>query len=250
MLQQRIAKIHSFESFGTVDGPGIRFVIFFSGCPLRCIYCHNIDVVLDKNVPTYTVNEVYERIMKEKEYFISSGGGVTVSGGDPVLHVPFIVELFTKLKMHKIHTAFDTSLMTTKEHIDWLLPVTDLFLVSIKGIDDHLHKTITGVSNRIIHQNMLYLQTKTDHIWFRYLLLPGYTDGEKEIHDLIQFLRPLRYELLELLPYHTLGVSKWKEQKLPYRLEHVLPPSQQHVMHIKKKLEQAGITVKCEYEMV
>ncbi len=246
-MQQVKGKIHSFETFGTVDGPGIRHVIFFAGCPLRCSYCQNMDVVLDKNAKEYTVEEVVKMVLKEKEYLTASGGGVTVSGGDPVFQIPFIVKLFKKLRKAGIRTAVDTSLMTIKSNVDKLLPVTDLFMVSIKQLDEKLHHQLTGSTNKLILDNIRYLSSKTKKIWFRYLVLPGYTDGPLDIQRLIAFLKPLQFELLELLPYHTLGVDKWQKLGVPYALPKVKPPTPEEVVRIRHLIEKAGIVVKCEY---
>lgn len=238
-------KIHSFESFGTLDGPGIRFVVFCEGCPLRCLYCHNVDMLDMKDYKEYTAKELVEIVRKYKPFFRgSAGGGVTVSGGDPIMQPDFIYEFFKECKKEGIHTTIDTSLYTVKKILDKLIPVTDLFMVSLKHFNDKIHKWLTSVSNKMILENVRYLSEKGVRLRLRFLILPGYTDTEENLNALSKFLKSLsQFELLELLPYHTYGVYKWKKLKKPYLLSHVKVPSLSYCQNIKKKLEKQGFRI-------
>ena len=239
--------VHSFESFGALDGPGIRFVVFFEGCPLRCAYCHNRDMLDMKNYINMTPKGLFDVVADYKPYF-GTNGGVTVSGGDPVFQYKFLREFLKLCKKGGIHTAVDTSLFTSRAVIDSLLPYVDLFMVSLKHFDSDVHKCLTGVPNGTIIENVKYLSGKVGHkggsnLWFRYLVLPGYTDTRKNLKALVEFLREVNFELIELLPYHTHGIYKWKKLGLKYELEGVKPPSHKSVLKIKSMLEKEGFKV-------
>jgi pyruvate formate lyase activating enzyme len=242
----KIGYIHSFESLGTLDGPGIRLVIFLAGCPLRCAYCHNIDVVYCQNsqAQKFTTDEIIHKLKNNQPYFEATGGGVTVSGGDPVLQSAFVIELFQKCQEQGIHTAFDTSLYTSKSSLDQLLPVTDLFLISLKHFDDQIHQQLTQVSNQKILENITYLSKKKARIWFRYLVLPGFTDTESNLKALINFCHQTNFELIELLAYHEHGKEKWLKLGLDYELESIKPPTEKSLKAIKSRLEAEGFEVK------
>jgi len=242
-MSELTGRIHSFESFGTLDGPGIRFVIFLAGCHLRCKYCHNIDMVVGKDAMEMTVENVMAKILPNKPYFQSSGGGITISGGDPAFQPAFVKALLKRCKEEGLHTAVDTSLYTTREVIDGWRPHVDLFMVSVKQLDDQKHRELTTVSNENILKNLAYLTEVEARLWIRYLVLPGYTDGADDLDRLVEFLKTLRFEKLELLPYHTMGVSKWKKLELPYELVHIKAPSDARVKAIRDKLEAAEIPV-------
>lgn len=225
-------KIHSFETFGTVDGPGTRFVIFFKGCPLRCLYCHNPDTWSSKDAKEYTVQEIVEEVLKYKKYY--EKGGVTATGGEPLKQLDFLIELFKELKKHNIHTAIDTSgALFSKSKIDKydeLLKFTDLFLLDIKHIDNEEHKKLTGVNNKNTLTFAKYLDDNNKKIWIRHVLVPGITTQEKYLKDLKLFLDNLNnVEKVEILPYHTLGVNKYKKLGLDYPLKHIEPPSQEEI---------------------
>lgn len=236
-------RIHSFESFGTLDGPGIRFVVFMAGCPLRCKYCHNIDIAVCKNAKKYTPEEVLKMILKNKPYFNASGGGVTLSGGDPVFQSDFLVEFLQLCQEENIHTAVDTSLYTTKTVIDKISPFTDLFLISLKHFDDEIHKSLTGVSNKQILKNVKYLSDLKKKIWFRFLVLPGITDTKENLNALIKFAKNTNFELIEILSYHTMGVEKWEKLNLKYELGNIKPPTHEELIKIKDLLEKEKIKV-------
>ncbi len=215
------ARIHSFESFGTVDGPGIRFVIFMQGCSLKCKYCHNRDTWDLCGGTEYTLEEVLEKIEKYKNYFMPSGGGVTVSGGEPLLQIKFVTELFTILKNKNIHTAVDTSgNFIITEDIKKLIDLTDLFLLDIKCINDEICKSLTGVSNKLELEFAKYLSSIKKDMWIRQVIVPGITDKEEDLLKLREFINSLNcVRNVEFLPYHDMGRFKWENLGLKYPLE-------------------------------
>ena len=217
------ARIHSFESFGTVDGPGIRFVIFMQGCSLKCKYCHNRDTWDLCGGTKYTLEEVLEKIEKYKNYFMPSGGGVTVSGGEPLLQLEFVTELFTILKKENIHTAIDTSgNFIITEDIKKLIDLTDLFLLDIKCINDEICKSLTGVSNKQELAFASYLSSIKKDMWIRQVIVPGITDKEDDLLNLREFINSLdSVRNVEFLPYHDMGRYKWENLGLKYPLDGV-----------------------------
>ena len=234
-------KIHSFESFGTVDGPGIRFVVFVQGCPMRCLYCHNPDTWSSAGGTQYTAEEVASRILKYKNYF-TGGGGATVSGGEPLMQAAFVEELFTILKKSGIHTALDTSgaLYDARNPraFDSLLAVTDLVLLDIKHIDDDEHIKLTGRSNKNILAFARYLSDLGKPVWIRHVLVPGITDNDEYLHRLKAFLSTLtNVEKVEVLPYHTMGEVKYNKLGIDYPLKGVQPPSPERVKNAKEILK-------------
>lgn len=232
--------IHSFESFGTVDGPGIRFVVFMQGCPMRCLYCHNPDTWTAGNGKTFTAEEVANTALKYKSYF-TGGGGVTVSGGEPLLQAEFVCELFTLLKRAGVHTALDTSGITytpeNAENIEKLLAVTDLVLLDIKHIDDGEHKKLTKHSNKNVLAFAQRLSESGKPIWLRHVLVPGITDDDGYLKRLAEFIATLKtVEKVEVLPYHTMGAVKYKNLGLSYPLDGVEPPDKERVLNAKRIL--------------
>ena len=238
-------RIHSFESFGTVDGPGIRFVVFMQGCPLRCQYCHNPDTWGAEDGQTYSVEDVATRILRYKNYF-GDKGGVTVSGGEPLLQIDFITELFTLLKTKGIHTCIDTSGITFKKDSEAvvekhkkLLSVTDLVLLDIKHIDDEACKKLTGLSNENTLAFAKFLSDNGTKMWIRQVLVPNITDGEGDLQKLRAFIDTLAtVEKVEVLPYHTMGVVKYEKLGLDYPLKGVEAPKKERVLHAKELLQR------------
>ncbi|NLK86161.1 MAG: pyruvate formate lyase-activating protein [Clostridiaceae bacterium] len=226
-------RIHSFESFGTVDGPGIRFVVFMQGCPLRCIYCHNRDTWDIRGGVSYTVDDVMAELDKYKSYFRFSGGGITVSGGEPLLQTEFVTELFKSCRSQGIHTALDTSGFTgtaSREAVDALLQETDLVLLDIKHPCDPGHRQITGVDREKPATFARLLSDRAIPVWIRYVLIPGYTDSTHDLEAAAAFIKSLsNIENVEVLPYHSMGAYKWKELDCPYPLEGVMPPDDETV---------------------
>ena len=232
------AKIHSIESFGTVDGPGIRFVLFLQGCHLQCKYCHNRDTWDMKGGNYKSLDEIFDKIMHYKNY-IYPNGGVTVTGGEPLLQVKFLIELFAKLKAHNIHTCIDTSgMVTLTNDIKKLLALTDLVLLDIKHIDDEKCKDLVGKSNKQELEFAKYLSDNNIPIWIRQVIIPGYTDDEKDLLKLKDFINSLKtVKKIELLPYHNLGSYKWKKLGVKYELEGIKPATNDDIEKAKKILE-------------
>ncbi len=234
------AKVHSIESFGTVDGPGIRFVLFLQGCHLECKYCHNRDT-WDINSGEYkSLDNIFDKIMRYKNY-IYPNGGVTVTGGEPLLQVKFLIELFTKLKEQNIHTCIDTSGMVgLTEDVKKLLSLTDLVLLDIKHIDDEKCKNLVGKSNKLELNFARYLSENNIPMWIRQVLISNYTDDEQDLLKLKAFIDSLKtVQKVELLPYHDMGKYKWKNLGLSYALENVRPCTEEDIKKAKKIL---GIT--------
>ncbi len=236
-----MGKIHSFESMGTVDGPGIRFVVFMGSCPLRCLYCHNIDAVVGDDFKEYSVDDVIEKILKNKPYFDGSGGGVTFTGGEPLMQPGFLKECLARCKEEGIHTTVDTSLFAARDVVEGLLKYVDLWMVSLKHFDDEKHKKLTGVSNVRILDNLKLLSDAEVRLWLRFVLLPEWTDTEENLNALADFCGLTNYEKLELLPYHRMGVGKWNDVGLDYQLEEVKVPEAERVAKVRGFLESRGV---------
>lgn len=234
------AKVHSIESFGTVDGPGIRFVLFLQGCHLQCKYCHNRDT-WDMNGGEYkSLDDIFEKIMKYKNY-IYPNGGVTVTGGEPLLQVKFLIELFEKLKKEHIHTCVDTSgMVALTDDIKKLLYLTDLVLLDIKHIDSKKCKNLVGFNNEKELAFARYLSDNNIHMWIRQVLVPGYTDDEQDLLKLKDFINSLNtVDKVEILPYHDMGRYKWEKLGLKYELDGVRVANDDDVTRAKNLL---GIT--------
>lgn len=231
------AKVHSIESFSTVDGPGIRFVLFLQGCHLQCKYCHNRDTWDVNGGEFKSLDDIFDKIIRYKNY-IYPNGGVTMTGGEPLLQSKFIFELFKKLKKEGIHTCIDTSgSLPLTDNIKNVLSVTDLVLLDIKHIDDAKCKELVGVSNKLELNFAKYLSDNNIPIWIRQVLVPGYTDDENDLLKLRDFLNTLKtVEKVEILPYHNMGEFKWKKLGFSYPLEGVRQADQADVDRAKKIL--------------
>lgn len=234
---QFYAKVHSIESFGTVDGPGIRFVLFLQGCHLQCKYCHNRDTWDINNGKYYSLDEIYTKILKYKNY-IMPNGGVTITGGEPLLQVKFLIELFKKLKKENIHTCIDTSgMVSITEDIKELLNYTDLVLLDIKHIDSQKCKELVGKTNKLELEFAKYLSDNNISMWIRQVLIPGYTDDKNDLIKLKDFIKTLKtVKKVEILPYHNMGKYKWKELGFDYPLKNVKEPSDIEIENAKKIL--------------
>ncbi len=230
------AKVHSFESLGTVDGPGIRYVIFLQGCHLKCKYCHNRDTWDIKGGTYKSLDEIFNQIIRYKPYFKSSNGGVTVTGGEPLLQVKFLIELFKKLKKVGIHTCIDTSgIVSISQDIKEVLTLTDLVLLDIKHIDDEKCKDLTGFSNKKELEFAKYLSNNGIKMWIRQVIIPGLTDDEADIRRLREFIQTLNgVQKVEFLPYHTAGKYKWAELGKKYELAHIREATKEDVERAKK----------------
>lgn len=233
-------RIHSLESMGTVDGPGLRFVVFLQGCPMRCAYCHNPD--------TWTINagtlmdpeEIIEQVEHNRSFY--KNGGITVTGGEPLLQVDFLIDLFTLAKERGIHTCIDTSGITYRpsntayiEKLDKLMTLTDLVMLDIKHIDPEKHKELTGQPNDGILAFVQYLSDKDIPMWIRHVVVPGITDDEKYLYQLGQFIAPFEnLKVLDILPYHTMGTVKYEKLDMEYKLKDVPAMSKDKAIELKK----------------
>lgn len=233
--------IHTLETFGLVDGPGVRTVVFLKGCRLRCKYCHNPDTWSGEG-GLWTAEQLFERVKKYKTYW-RSNGGITVSGGEPLLQSEFVTEFFALAKKENIHTALDTAgepFSPDKEYLegfDRLMSVTDLVLLDLKIMDESGHAELTGRTNENILQMARYLSDTGKKMWIRHVLVPGITDDESDLIKMREFISSLNtVERVEVLPYHTLGLMKWKELGMEYPLEGVPTPTQEQVKRAEKLL--------------
>jgi len=234
--------IHSIETLGTRDGPGIRFVVFMQGCPLRCKYCHNPDTWRLQEGKKATIDELMERIVKGKPYFQRSNGGVTISGGEPTLQFDFTLELLKRCKEEGLHTAIDTSGYVDRDKFKEMLEYVDLVLLDIKQIDAGKHQELTGVSNERTLAIVDLMEEEGQPYWVRHVIVPGYTDSKEDLSGLARFLQDKKYlERLELLPYHNLGEYKWQELGLKYELTGVKPPSKERMKEIERLFRDYGI---------
>ena len=237
--------VHSVESFGSVDGPGIRFLIFLQGCPMRCQFCHNPDSWKTGIGEERTADELLDQAERFRAYW-GDNGGITVSGGEALLQIDFLLELFEKAKQRGIGTCLDTSaqLFTRKspffEKFERLMELTDTVLLDIKHIDDEEHRKLTRHSNANILDCARYLSEIDKPVWIRHVLIPGITDKDEYLVRLRDFLSTLHnIERIEVLPYHTLGVYKYEKLGIDYRLNDVQPPVAERVANANDILQQA-----------
>ena len=228
--------IHSIETFGTVDGPGIRYVLFTQGCLLRCQFCHNADTWEIGSGKKMSVSEIIDDLRSYLPFIESSGGGITVSGGEPLLQIPFLIELFKECKKIGVHTTIDSSggcyssAPLFQQQLHELLQYTDLILLDLKHIDRKKHIKLTGLPNDHILEFAKYLSEHNVPIWIRHVLVPGITDDPEDLRQMGNFIRTLNnVQKIDILPYHRLGVYKWEALGLKYPLENVVPPSDEHV---------------------
>ena len=233
-------KIHSVETLGAADGPGLRFVLFLQGCNLRCKYCHNPDSwAKTDGSGVVTASGIAAEILKYKNYF-GKRGGLTVSGGEPLLQLDFLIELCGLMKKAGVHVAIDTSgadYSETDERFEELFPLIDLVLLDIKHIDPEKHKWLTGHTNENILDFARYLDETGKPMWIRHVLVPGVTDDEENLRGIRAFLDTLsNVKKVEVLPYHTLGVFKWETLGIPYTLKDVVPPTAESVRRAKEIL--------------
>lgn len=221
--------IHSFESFGTKDGPGIRFVLFLQGCPLRCLFCHNPDTWLGKDFKMeLTVDEAFAEIQKVKGFI--KKGGVTISGGEPLMQADFIYELFEKCKEAGIHTAVDTSGFIQTKRVKEVLELTDLVLLDVKHIDPDKYKALTSKPLQPTLDFLNYLDEINKSVWIRYVLIPGYTDAEDDLHNWCkEMVKHKNIQRIDLLPFHQMGQHKWEQMGLQYKLKDIVPPTNEQI---------------------
>ncbi len=235
-------RIHSVETFGTVDGPGIRFVLFMQGCALRCQFCHNPDSWDTAAGKPVNVEDMLAEIEPYISYYHKSGGGLTVTGGEPTLQAPFVAALFREVKQRfGLHTALDSSGFCDPAHAEstGLLDATDLVLLDLKQMNGSRHEALTSQPNDRILRFARHLSDRGTKMWIRHVLIPGVTDGYDDLLALGRFIGSLKgVEKFELLPYHRMGVYKWQELGIPYPLEGVQPPEEEEIARARRIVEQ------------
>jgi len=232
--------VHSTESFGTVDGPGVRFVIFLQGCPMRCQYCHNPDTWKMNTGAVRSAQSLIKDYERNKAFYAK--GGITVTGGEALMQIDFLLELFRLAKEKNIHTCLDTSGVTYRpgqshynEKLDELMKVTDLVMLDIKHIDPEGHKALTGHDNSGILAFARYLEQKNIPVWIRHVVVPGITDDEALLTRLGTFLGTLsNIKALDVLPYHIMGITKYEQLGMTYPLEGVPPATKDQAARAKK----------------
>ncbi|TMV45953.1 pyruvate formate lyase-activating protein [Paenibacillus mesophilus] len=236
-------RIHSLETFGTVDGPGIRFVLFMQGCALQCQYCHNPDSWQTDAGTWMSVEDVLNEIEPYVDYYSRSGGGITVSGGEPTLQASFVSELFRACKRRwGLHTALDSSGFCDPGHARELLDVTDLVLLDLKMMDRDRHLALTGQPNDRILRFAEWLSDEGKPMWIRHVLIPGLTDDPGDLSVMGKFLGTLSgVEKVELLPYHRMGVYKWKQLGKDYPLEDAREPEEDEIILAASIIKQNRI---------
>jgi pyruvate formate lyase activating enzyme len=265
--------IHSIQSLGTLDGPGLRTVVFFQGCSLRCKFCHNVDTIPAKVGQKYDAARLVKEVLRNKAYWtkrsndpektdapipegtnihrpIHKNGGVTLSGGDPLFQPGFTLSVCQKLKNQEVHIALDTNLNTSKKVIDSLLPYVDLWMVSLKHMDSKKHKDLTGVPNKKILESIKYLDSKLaginneDGLRIRLVIIPTMTDDKKLIDDIINFVQKRKsLELVELLPYTSIGRHKWIELYGEYPLDDIPDATDDNVKPIARTFKKNNIEI-------
>lgn len=246
--------VHSIETFGSVDGPGVRFVIFLQGCRMRCRYCHNVDTWSEASddASRYSADELIAKALRYRPYWGKPGdpvrGGITVSGGEPLLQIDFLIELFRKAKEQGIHTCIDTAGEPfTREGAFFgkfreLMEVTDLLLVDIKHIDPERHRWLTGKDNANILDLLRYLDSVGKPVWIRQVLVPGVNDEDRYLRATRAFIDTLsNVERVEVLPYHTMAIFKWDRLGIPYTLRDTEPPAQESVDRAVQILSGKGV---------
>lgn len=237
-------RIHSIETFGTVDGPGIRFILFMQGCPLRCKYCHNRDTWDAKGGKEYTIDEIINQALKYSSYMKFSGGGITASGGEATLQPEFLTELFAKAKKNNIHTCLDTSGFVDIETVDPILDNTDLVLLDLKHMVEEKSKDLVGVGIEKTLKLAKHLDERNIPVWIRHVLVPGVTDDVENLEKIGQFVSTLNnVDRLELLPYHTLGVHKWENMGIDYQLKDTPDATSEDIEKAKQIIEKFGVKV-------
>ena len=241
-----IGHIHSTESFGAADGPGVRFIVFMQGCRMRCRYCHNPDTWKMDGGDEVTADEILKRALRFKPYW-GKDGGITIGGGEPLLQIDFVIELFKKAKELGINTCIDTAGNPfTKEKpffskFEELMKYTNLLLLDLKEINPARHKDLTGFDNSNIIEMAKYLSEINKPVWIRHVLVPEHSDFDEDLDALGDFIDTLsNVDRVEILPYHTLGKFKWENLGIPYTLENISPPSAERIENAKNRIH-AGI---------
>ncbi len=238
-----IGNIHSFETFGTKDGPGIRFVLFMQGCPLRCLYCHNVDTWrVDNAKYQLSVEEVLQKIVDIKSFI--KNGGVTISGGEPLLQNEFVGKLLKRCKDEGFHTALDTSGFIFNDEVKQTLEHVDLVLLDIKHINKIKYKNLTNVKLDNTLKFLEYLSQINKKVWIRHVLVPGYTDDMKDIEELAKYLSQFsNIEKIELLPFHQMGADKWEREGIEYKLKNTPTPNRDDVLKAEQVFKKYNLKI-------
>ena len=238
-----VGHVHSLETFGLVDGPGVRTVVFLQGCRMRCRYCHNPETWSMSGGEEWSAKDLFNRVYRYRTYW-KNNGGITVSGGEPLLQIDFLLEFFALAKAKGIHTTLDTAgnPFTREEpffgKFRKLMELTDLVMLDFKEMDGVRHKELTGVSNDNILDLARYLSDTGKDMWIRHVLVPGLTDDEDGLRRTADFIRSLNtVQRVEVLPYHTLGLFKWQKLGIPYPLPDAVPPTPEQVKRAEELLQ-------------
>jgi pyruvate formate lyase activating enzyme len=233
--------VHSLESFGSVDGPGVRYVVFLQGCTMRCKFCHNPETWAGKG-EEWTAQDLFNKVKRYKNYW-GKNGGITVSGGEPLLQMDFVTEFFKLAKAMGVHTTIDTAGQPFSDDPQWLekfselMAVTDLVLLDLKEMNEEGHKDLTGVGNSNILKMAQWLSDNGKHMWIRHVLVPNVTDDEKDLEEMSSFIASLKtVDRVEVLPYHTLGLFKWDNLGIEYPLKDVPAPTAAEIQKAEKIL--------------
>lgn len=237
-----LANVHSIETFGSVDGPGLRYILFLKGCRLRCAFCHNADTWDLNSDDPRSADQILDHAERYRSYW-GSEGGITVSGGEPLLQIDFLIELFKKAKQRNINTCIDTAGEPFTKEGEWftkfeeLMHYTDILLVDIKHIDRNRHIRLTGKPNDNILEMFQYLSAINKPIWIRQVLVPGWTDDIEDLKKTRAFIETLsNVKKIEILPYHNMGAYKWEKLGMKYPLEGVEAPDQESIVLADKVL--------------
>lgn len=235
-------QVHSLETFGLVDGPGVRTVVFLQGCTMRCRYCHNPETWHLHGGETWTAQALFDRVWRFHTYW-KNNGGITVSGGEPLLQMDFVIDFFRLAKEKGVHTALDTSgVVFTKEEPFYgkflqLMELTDLVLLDLKEMDPERHRSLTGHSSQPVLEMAQTLSDLGKDMWIRHVLVPDLTDDPEGLKEMDAFIRSLKtVRRVEVLPYHTLGLFKWQNLGIPYTLEGVPTPTKEQVQQAEMLL--------------
>lgn len=238
-----LGKVHSLETFGSADGPGVRFIVFLKGCNLRCRYCHNADTWSEDGAKLMCADEILDQAERYRSYW-GEKGGITVSGGEPLRQIDFLIELFQKAKERNINTCIDTAGEPFTRDEPWfskfrkLMAYTDLIMLDIKHIDPKMHVWLTGKSNDNIIDMFRYLDEIHKDIWIRHVLVPGITDEDDYLLRTRRFIDTLsNVKRIDVLPYHALGKTKWEKLGIPYSLQNTQPPSKERIANAERILK-------------
>lgn len=234
-------RVHSFESFGLVDGPGVRYVVFMQGCAMRCKYCHNPETWAGGGA-NWTAKALFDKVYRYSRYW-GKDGGITVSGGEPLLQMDFVTEFFKLAKARNVHTAIDTAGQPFSLDEKWLgsfkelMEVTDLVMLDFKDWREEHHKELTGFGNRNIIEMARWLSDNGKDMWIRHVLVPGLTDDENDLAEMGNFISELKtVKKVEVLPYHALGMFKWEKLGIDYQLKDAVAPTSDEILRAEKLL--------------